>query len=48
MTNERTALGREIETALGEVLSHVRGEATLPRGIGEDRTEGRGNLSRAS
>ncbi len=30
MTGERTELGREIETALGEVLAHVRGETELP------------------
>ena len=30
MTAERTELGREIETALGEVLAHVRGESELP------------------
>ena len=29
MTNERSELGREIETALGEVLAHVRGETAL-------------------
>ena len=36
MTNERTALGREIETALGEVLAHVRGEAALSHRIVDD------------
>ena len=30
MTTERTELGREIETAMGEVLAHVRGETALP------------------
>ena len=30
MTTERTGIGREIETALGEVVAHVRGEAALP------------------
>ena len=30
MTTERTGIGQEIETALGEVLGHVRGEAALP------------------
>jgi hypothetical protein len=30
VTAERTELGREIETALGEVLAHVRGETELP------------------
>ena len=29
MTTERTELGRDIETALGEVLGHVRGETAL-------------------
>lgn len=29
MTVERTELGCEIETALGEVLDHVRGKASL-------------------
>ena len=30
MTTERTRVGQEIETALEEVLSHVRGEVDLP------------------
>ena len=30
MTDERTEAGLEIETALGEVLAHVRGETALP------------------
>ena len=30
MTTERTRLGQEIETALGEVAAHVRGEVALP------------------
>lgn len=30
MKTERTQLGQEIETALGEVLAHVRGETDLP------------------
>ena len=30
MTTERTGIGQEIETALGEVVAHVRGEAALP------------------
>ena len=30
MTTQRTEFGREIETALGEVLNHVRGETDLP------------------
>ena len=29
MTTERSRVGRKIETALGEVLAHVRGEAEL-------------------
>ena len=32
MTDERTETGREFETALGEVLAHVRGETALPAG----------------
>ena len=36
MTSERTELGREIETALGEVLAHVRGETKLSCGIVND------------
>ncbi len=30
VTAERTELGREVETVLGEVLAHVRGETELP------------------
>ena len=30
MTTDRTGIGQEIEAALGEVVAHVRGEATLP------------------
>lgn len=36
MTTERTGLGREIETALGEVLAHVRGDTRLPCRIVDD------------
>jgi len=36
MTDERTEAGREIETALGEVLAHVRREAALPCQIVDD------------
>ena len=36
MTAERTQLGQEIETALGEVLAHVRGETDLPCRIVDD------------
>ena len=41
MTAERTELGREIETALGEVLAHVRGETQLPCRIVDDPAAGR-------
>ena len=36
MTAKRTGLGREVEAALGEVLSHVRGEVDLPCRIVDD------------
>ena len=36
MTTERSQVGREIETALDEVLAHVRGEADLPCRIVDD------------
>ena len=36
MTMERTRIGQEIETALGEVLGHARGEAALPCRIVDD------------
>ena len=36
MTTERTGIGQEIETALGEVLGHVRGESALPCRILDD------------
>ena len=36
MTTERTRVGQEIETALEEVLSHVRAEADLPCRIVDD------------
>ena len=36
MTTERTRVGQEIETALEEVLSHVRGEVDLPCRIVDD------------
>ena len=36
MTTERTRIGQEIETALGEVVAHVRGEAALPCRIVDD------------
>ena len=41
MTTERTELGREIETALGEVLAHVRGETGLSCRIVDDPAAGR-------
>ena len=41
MTAERTELGREIETALGEVLAHVRGETELPCRIVDDPVAGK-------
>ena len=36
MTTRRSDLGREVETALGEVLAHVRGTAPLPCRIVDD------------
>ena len=36
MTTERSRVGREVETALDEVLAHVRGEADLPCRIVDD------------
>ncbi len=36
MTDERTETGLEIETALDEVLAHVRGETALPCRIVDD------------
>ncbi len=33
---ERTELGRDIETALGEVLDHVRGHTELPCRVVDD------------
>ena len=36
MTGRRTDLGRDLETALGEVLAHVRGTAPLPCRIVDD------------
>ena len=38
---ERTTIGQEIETALGEVLAHVRGEAALSCRIVDDPSAGR-------
>ena len=36
MSTERSRVGREVETALEEVLAHVRGEAALPCRVIED------------
>lgn len=36
MTTKRTEIGREIETALDEVLSHAQGETVLPCRIVDD------------
>lgn len=47
MTTKRTPLGREIETALEEVLAHVRGEANLPCRIVDDPTAERIRALRA-
>lgn len=41
MTTERTDTGLEIEAALGEVLSHVRGETALACRIVDDPAAGR-------
>ena len=40
MIAERTELGREIETALGEVLAHVRAQTELPCRMVEDPAAG--------
>lgn len=44
---KRTPLGRDIETALGEVLSHVRGEIELPSRIVDDPSADRVRAIRA-
>lgn len=36
MTVKRTELGRDMESALSEVLAHVRGEVILPHRIVDD------------
>ena len=36
MSTERSRVGHEIETALGEVLAHVRGEVELPCRVIDD------------
>ena len=36
MTTKRTGIEQEIETALGEVLGHVRGDSALPGRIVDD------------
>lgn len=41
MAIERTQVGREIETALDEVLAHTRGEIDLPCRIIDDPTADR-------
>ena len=41
MSTQRTELGRDIESALGEVLAHVRGEKELPCRIVDDPAAGR-------
>ena len=41
MTEKRTGVGHEIETALEEVLAHVRGEVALPGPIVDDPTADR-------
>ena len=41
MNDKRTTVGREVEEALREVLSHVRGETTLPGRIVDDPSAAR-------
>ena len=41
MSTERTEIGRDIESELGEVLAHVRGEKELPCRIVDDPAAGR-------
>ena len=41
MMAKRTGVGQEVETALEEVLAHVRGEAELPCRIVDDPTADR-------
>ena len=41
MTKKRTGVGHEIETALEEVLAHVRDEVALPGRIVDDPTADR-------
>ena len=36
MSMDRTELGRDIETALGQVFAHIHGETELPSGIVDD------------
>ena len=48
MTTERTALGREIERALREVLAHVRGEADLTCRIVDDQGLAQDQLARTA
>jgi putative transcriptional regulator len=41
MSEERSDLGRQVETALGEVLAHVRGEAVLSSRLLDDPSKER-------
>ena len=41
MTEKRTEIGSQVETALDEVLAHVRGETALPCRIVDDPTASR-------
>ena len=41
MTAKRTPLGKEVETALGEVVAHVRGEIALPCRLFDDPSAAR-------
>ena len=48
MTGERTDLGRQIETALGEVLAHIRGETALPCRMVDDPAAARIDVPRTT
>lgn len=41
MTTNRTPLGKNVESALGEVLAHVRGEIDLPCRLVDDPSAAR-------
>lgn len=41
MTDDRTKLGLEVESALKEVVAHARGEITLPARIVDDPPQAR-------